>query len=158
MDFLTTKFRYHAGITNKKVNKVAKCMINLSSLKGDTLNFHPDNINPYMPLKTKCQATWFWMENTESPFVMYHYSGSWEQWDYCNNFRSKCKRELFEGLQFDEYQDGLIQPWLGEFAGRNDNELALQLLQGVGQLEPKVVNKTAFLFEQQPTCHEDASH
>jgi hypothetical protein len=93
IDFFTTKFRYHTRITNKKANKkankVAKCMIDLSSLKGDTLVFHPNNINPHMPLKTKCRATWFCMENKESPFVTYHYSGSWEQWDYRNDFRSK---------------------------------------------------------------------
>jgi hypothetical protein len=125
-------------------------MIDLSILKGGTLVFHPDNINPHMPLKTKCRATWFRMENKESPFVTYLYPGSWEQWDYCNNSRSKCKRELFEGLWFDEYQDDSIRPWLGKFAGRNGNELARQLLQGPGQLEPKVVNKTVFLFKRQP--------
>jgi hypothetical protein len=146
MDYLTTRFRYHAGVTNKKANKMSKCMLDLSSLKGDTLVFHPDNINAHMPLKTKCPFTWFRMESKESPFVTYHYSGSWEQWDYRNDFRTKRKRELFKGLKFNinEYQDDSIRPWLGEFVGRNGHELAHQLLQGAGQLESKVVNKTVF--------------
>jgi hypothetical protein len=146
MDYLTTRFRYHAGVANRKANKMAKCMIDLSSLKGDTLVFHPDNINAHMPLKDKCRATWFRMENKESPFVTYHYSGSWEQWDYRNDFRTKRKREFFEGLRFNinEYQDDSIRPWLADFVGRNGHELARQLLQGAGQLEPKVVNHTVF--------------
>jgi hypothetical protein len=146
MDYLTTRFRYHAGVTNKKANKMAKCMIDLSSLNGDTLAFHPDNINAHMPLKTKCRSTWFRIENKESPFVTYHYSGSWEQWDYRNDFRPKRKRESFAGLRFNinEYQDDSIRPWLGEFVGRNGHELAHHLLKGAGRLEPKVVNHTVF--------------
>jgi hypothetical protein len=134
-DFITFRFRYHAGLTNKKFNKIAKCMIDLSKVSED--RFIPNEINAHMPIKSKCSSAYLRIPNSESPFVAYHYTGTWKQWNYRNDFRPKKKRENFDTLYFDNDRDDTIRPWLNDFVNKNGKELARALLKGAGIVPPK---------------------
>lgn len=135
--FSTLRWRYH-DIPNKKQGKIpGKCMINLDLTNdGDFLS---EEVNSHRPVKRLCSLLYTYMQNMESPFVTYHYTGSWEQWNYRNDFRPKRQRENFDKLYFDDekYQDDTIRPWLQDFVAQHGYELASYLLRGAGQLEPK---------------------
>jgi hypothetical protein len=134
-DFLTLRWRYHAGLTNKEFNKVAKCLVDLSRARSN--DFIPTEVNAHRPIKRICSEKNLRIETRQAPFVAYHYTGSWEQWDYRNDFRPKRQREKFDKLFFDESQDDGIRPWLESFVDRHGKELASYLLEGAGRFTPQ---------------------
>jgi hypothetical protein len=143
-DFTTFRWRYHAGFTNKTHNKIAKCMIDASKIHNDWLV--SSEVNAHRPIKTMCSETYLRIENRQSPFVAYHYAGSWEQWNFRDDFRPKRKRTGFDMLHFtdDSYQDDSIRPWLNSFIANVGSSLAAELLEGVGQVAPKKRSKETF--------------
>lgn len=136
-DFATFRWRYHAGYTNKQYNKVAKCMIDVSRIPNHFLV--PSQVNAHRPSKVLCSEDYLRIENRESPFVGYHYAGSWEQWNFRNDFRPKRLRENYDMLHFNgtNNQDDTIRPWLNDFVESIGSPLASELLQDAGRLPPK---------------------
>lgn len=132
-DFLTLRYRHHAGLTNSEFNKIGKCMVNLSRAKP-ALDFHRSEVSSHRPIKRLCTETNMRIENQEAPFVLHHYTGSWEQWNYRNDFRPKRERENFDKIFFQNDQDDSIRPWLDSFVSRYGQDLADDLLEGVGKL------------------------
>lgn len=135
--FSTTRWRYHAERTNKDVNKLAKCLVNLRSARPT--DFVSPDVSPHRPLKRLCDVGNMRIVNAESPLVVYHYAGSWDSWNYRNDFRLKRQRQFFDLLHFDDEnrQDDSIRPWLRDFVEEQGKELATFLLEGAGKLMPK---------------------
>lgn len=135
--FSTMRWRYHASRTDKQVNKLAKCLINLRRARDS--DFVATEVSPHRPIKRLCDIANMYKLNAESPFVVNHYSGSWEQWNYRDDFRPKRLRENFDSLYFDNEvdQDDSIRPWLNDFVKEKGPALSSLLLDGIGRLEPK---------------------
>jgi len=132
--FSTMRWRYHAERTNKDVNKLAKCLVNLRSARFS--DFVSTEVSPHRPLKRLCDLPNMRITNAESPIIVYHYSGSWESWNYRTDFRPKRQRPFFDLLHFTDetLQDDSIRPWLQEFVTEQGLELATYLLEGSGKL------------------------
>ena len=139
--FSTLRWRYHAERTDKNVNKLAKCLVNLPLTRST--DFVSTEVSPHRPLKRLCDIENMRKVNVESPLVVHHYSGSWESWNYRNDFRPKRQRQYFDLLRFDNEnsQDDSIRPWLQEFVKNQGTELAKFLLEGAGQLVAKPGSK-----------------
>jgi hypothetical protein len=135
-DFSTLRWRYH-DFSNKPLNGIlSKCMVNLT--RAEYFDFTSPEVNAHRPIKRLCMEENLRIDNRDSPFVVYHYAGSWEQWTYRNDFRTKRQREGFEKfLALDKYVDDTIRPWLADFVETHGNDLAKYLLEGVGSLTPK---------------------
>lgn len=135
-NFSTMRWRYHADRTDKMNNKLAKCMVDLKKARPD--DFYSSKVNPHRPIKRLCDINDMNIRNLQSPFVVHHYTGSWEQWNFRNDFRHKRRRENFDKLYFDEgaNQDDTIRQWLTDFVRSVGVDVALHLLQGAGSLAP----------------------
>jgi hypothetical protein len=133
-DFTTLRWRYHAGLTNKEKNAIAKCLVDVSRVdaKRDLI---PKEVNAHRPIKRLCSEKYLRIKNQESPFVAFHYTGSWEQWNYRSDFRPKRKRENFDKLYFDTENetDDSLRSWLNQFVDTHGPDLASRLLEGVGR-------------------------
>jgi hypothetical protein len=134
-DFTTLRWRYHAGLTNKKQNALAKCLVDVSRVNAER-DLIPQEVNAHRPIKRLCSEKYLRITNQESPFVAFHYTGSWEQWNYRSDFRPKRKRENFDKLYFDTENetDDSLRPWLKQFVDTHGPDLASRLLEGVGRL------------------------
>ena len=141
-DFSTFRWRYHAGFTNMQYNKVAKCLVDVSRISNRL--FIPSQVNAHRPSKALCSEDYLRIENRESPFVGYHYAGSWEQWNFRNDFRPKRLRSNYDLLSFDDTtsQDDSIRPWLNNFVQSMGKNLAKELLRDVGRVPPKRNTRT----------------
>ena len=134
-DFVTTRWRYHAGLKNKTFNKLVKSMVDLSVI--EEINFHRDNMNPHLPLKTHCHLRMLKLPNEESMFLVNHYIGTLEEFSYRDDVREKRRDDQYQLLHFDIYQDDFIRPWLRHFVDNVGIDTAKVLLEGAGKLEPK---------------------
>mmetsp|Transcript_18044 Transcript_18044/g.51259 ORF Transcript_18044/g.51259 Transcript_18044/m.51259 type:complete len:449 (+) Transcript_18044:78-1424(+) len=136
-DFETLRYRYHSGIKNGKYNKVAKCMIDVGRIPGHWMV--PDENDAHRPIKSRCSNAMLRIESIASPFMAYHYAGTWEAWNFRVDFREKRKRENYDILSFNKTknQDDYIRPWLKLFVNQVGIDLAKELLKGAGQVPPK---------------------
>ena len=71
-----------------------------------------------------------------SPFVVYHYAGTFEQFSYRDDGRSSRTMEKYKKLYFDFWYDDGAKFWLSCFVQTVGLRTAKDLLEGVGELEP----------------------
>lgn len=128
--FSTLRWHYHGP---PWIMKPAKCMVDLR-LTLDT-DFDKEEVDPHRPNKRLCPKERLFVPLNESSFVVNHYSGSWEQWNYRKDIRLVRRKEHFDKLYFEDeaHQDHTISPWLHDFVARHGHEMASYLLQGAGR-------------------------
>jgi hypothetical protein len=76
--------------------------------------------------------------NAQSPFVIHHYVGSWEQWGYRNDTRRTKQAWLDMKAIANDYDDTIL-PWLKDFVDLLGMDKAKILLEGVGVVADGVV-------------------
>ena len=136
-DFLTYRFRWPQPYHTQQ--KPGKSFLDLSRVSWDDI--HPSNTNPHRPLKNHCMPKakypGFPLPD-RSPFLVYHYAGSYEQFSYRDDGRKSRTREAYNQRYFDfnSMADHGATFWLPRFVQEVGVDLAQVLLEGVGQLEP----------------------
>jgi hypothetical protein len=133
-DFLTQRWRWRAGLHNKKDNKHPKSMIDLKRIA----NFSRQDTDAHRPVRSECPKRNMYILNRESPFSVHHYVGSQEQFGFRRDAREGTKTR--NGAKLDEYGqvrddlDDTIGGWLKEFVQEHGYERAKALLEGVGNV------------------------
>ena len=135
-DFSTLRWRYHDYENGPLNGKLTKCMVNLTLAKYT--DFVLEEVTSHRPIKRLCKEELLRMTIEESPFVIYHYVGTYEQFSYRNDFRLKRSKDNFVKLkELNKYVDDTIRPWLNDFVHTHGNEMSTYLLDGAGRLTPK---------------------
>jgi hypothetical protein len=76
------------------------------------------------------------MNRRQSPFVVYHYTGSFEQFSYRVDGRDNRNRKEYQQRAFDAWSDDSTRFWLKDFVDEVGSTLAKELLKGAGHVEP----------------------
>ena len=143
-DFLTMRYTWPSFITNTEnsYGLPGKAMVNLAALNGEnyngTLHFREGNHNPHRPFLDLCPKNSIYQKLKRSPFIVNHYSGSYEQFSFRNDVRNGTKSlERYNAkawTNISDTQDISATPWLIEFVETVGSARAQYLLKGVGQL------------------------
>ena len=130
--FLTFRFIWSQPATTKQ--KPGKAFLDLSRVPLE--HIHPGNTNPHRPVMNHCLAKDAFPMLIYSPFVVYHYAGTFEQFSYRDDGRSSRTMEKYKKLYFDFWYDDGAKFWLSCFVQTVGLRTAKDLLEGVGELEP----------------------
>ena len=128
-NFLTLRYRWPQNVPEKP----GKCFVDLSRV--DPASIHARNTNPHRTLKTYCRPGF--PVKVDSPFLVYHYAGSFEQFSYRLDGRNSRTREVYNKRYYDNNSvaDDTATFWLREFVNHVGTETARILLEGVGVVE-----------------------
>ena len=138
-DFLTYRWRYPSDKRNDKLP--GKCIVDVSRVNASHSSHRnalsPWYMSPHRPIHDICPPEVVFPKNHMSPFVVHHYVGTYEQWTYRNDSRSKRnKLETYQKLAFDKFgADDSAKFWLQPFVQQQGCRLAQTLLSGVGRLK-----------------------
>jgi hypothetical protein len=134
-NFQTLRWRWHAGRSQKKINKISKSILDVSRV--DSSLFVPtQQVMVHLPIKDYCRGEdHLWALNANSLFVVHHYGGTWEQWSHRKDPRGKRTREAYDKMKYDKQTDDNIRPWLADFVNQVGYWTARDLLRGVGQIQ-----------------------
>ena len=152
MDFMTLRWRWRARSAFAENqpnphNGQPKGMVNLHYLEDWMVAYGPslkrnvvEVVGVHRPVKNMCPEKDRGTLHRHASFVVHHYPGTLEQWTFRNDGRSAWTRskEAYQGLaQRARKLDDSIRPWLQDFVEAHGEDLALRLLQGVGQVPTK---------------------
>ena len=141
--FQTLRFRKHAPLGDFKRNRYPKTIIDVSRLGMPDLKWVND---PHMPLKARYPKEMKLLKVADSPLVVRHYVGTWEQFTFRDDVRDHdghrdASEKFKEYRDMDFGDDDGVRPWLEEFVQNVGSETAMNLLQGVGEVSHDQSNK-----------------
>jgi hypothetical protein len=133
--FQTLRWRWHAGRTSKKLNKISKALMDVSRVDSK-LFVATKQVMVHLPIQEYCQGEDdLWILNGQSLLVVHHYGGTWEQWSHREDTRGKRTREAYDRMQYDKQSDDYIRPWLKHFVRQVGWWTARHLLRNVGDVQ-----------------------
>lgn len=140
--FLTLRWRKHAGPHMYWANKISKVMIDVS--KVDWPELRPVE-SIHRPIKSLCSQRKLHIRPPDSVLAINHYLGSWEQYEYRNDARItdarvgelRSRKEYNKVKALDTGTNDDIRPWLQGFVENMGAAKAHFLLDQVGVLQPK---------------------
>lgn len=133
--FQTLRWRWHAGRTSKKLNKISKALMDVSRVDS-SLFVATEQVMVHLPIQEYCQGEEdLWILNGQSLLVVHHYGGTWEQWSHREDTRGKRTREAYDRMQYDNQSDDSIRSWLSHFVKQVGWWAARSLLRGVGDIQ-----------------------
>jgi hypothetical protein len=112
-------------------------------------DFDPHNTNAHRPLKTVCSKRNMFVPFANSPFVLHHYAGTLEQFLFRTNdardwtrvtsaYQEKYNFTSHEKqVQRQIYGNDHARYWFKEFVHVMGEEMARNLLQGAGEVNPQ---------------------
>lgn len=140
-DFISFRWRWHAA-KGDKMNKAGKALVDLSRVFDDMLR--EDNVNAHRPIKQLCTSDTMWVRIDESPLVLHHYVGTYEQWMIRDDPRKKRTEDLYSDLTaVNHTEDTRQRSWLGDFTKSVGLENATVLLKDVGKVDISLTSKHA---------------
>jgi len=132
--FQTLRWRWHAGRGSKRVNKIAKALIDVSRIDSKFF-VATKQVMVHLPIQEYCRGeNDLWIFNGQSLLVVHHYGGTWEQWSHRDDTRGKRTREAYDRMQYDKQTDDNIRPWLQGFVQEVGWWSARRLLREVGEI------------------------
>lgn len=145
-DFQTLRWRWRNRIQYNKNNGQAKAMVDVSRIPPEDLHFDITANNPHRPVERHCLVRHMYMDPHNSSFLVHHYASTWEQWSARqNDARRDPKangrtRAVYDNLlKLSIRQTDHIRHWLSDFWNVMGTGRTLELLDGVGQLDPAVL-------------------
>ena len=134
-DFLTYRYRYRAGLHDRKTNRNPKSILQLQRIS----NFSRKETDAHLPVRSVCPKRNLYILNRDSPYVVHHYSGSVEQFQFRKDARTgTANRDKIVGYSQIQHSVDLssAQTWLPKFIKQVPGgiETARQLLDGVGNV------------------------
>lgn len=131
-DFMTTRWRWHAGYNNK-LNGAGKALLDVSRVSNGMLLL--ENVNAHRPIRQLCTNEAMWIRISESPLVIFHYVGTYEQWILRDDVRSKRTSMLYsEMAAVNHTEDVDTHLWLLDFIQALGEQSAAELLADVGKV------------------------
>lgn len=131
--FTTLRFRNHAALDDFETNKMGKGILDLSRIPSLF-----DIQDPHRLVWEYCPESGLKTRNEDSPLVIHHYLGTWEQYDFRDDVRKGTRNrksfQKFQNLNTGHDEQSAIQPWLGGFIKENGQDAATKLLEGVGDV------------------------
>jgi len=132
-DFMTLRWRWHGG-NNNKLNRAGKALVDLSQVPTDLLLL--ENVNVHRPIQQLCSNDAMWIRITESPLVLHHYTGTYEQWILRDDVRDKRTATLYSEINaLNHMEDGNKHRWLLDFIQTMGEKNAAVLLKDVGKVD-----------------------
>ena len=132
-DFMSLRWRWHAGNDNR-LNRAGKALVDLSRIPDGLLLL--DNVNAHRPIKQLCTNDAMWIRINESPLVLHHYVGNFEQWISRDDVRNKRTSMLYSAMTaVNHTKDANEQAWLNDFIKAIGENAAGMLLKDVGKVE-----------------------
>jgi hypothetical protein len=133
-DLLTLRWTWHGNLHDTKINKAGKALVDVSRIP--MTSFDLDHSDPHRPVRDYCSESGLWIENVDSPLVVHHYVGTYEQWAFRLDPRGVRTRDRFDTYaRLNVSQDTTISHWLGDFVADVGIERARRLLSGAGRVE-----------------------
>ena len=127
--FLTYRYRSPQPTRPNGKLKPGKAFLDLSRVPSS--DFRRGNTNPHRILKNRCEV---FIHSRRSPFSVFHYSGSYEQFNYRRDGRNTKTRELYKQRDFNSKYDDGAAFWLPGFMEQVGIELARTLLAGAVEI------------------------
>ena len=140
-DFVTFRYGWpHAFVRQKP----GKSFLDLSRVPPKDIR--PGNTNPHRIIMNHCLGNDAFPFIYNSPFLVYHYAGTFRQFSYREDGRDKRSKHAYSQLNktIRAFDDG-AKFWLPRFVKEVGITMAKALLEGAGELEPwnVTVNYTA---------------
>jgi hypothetical protein len=145
-NLMTHRWKWHGPVNRPLLNKAGKSLMDVSRIPRTMI--HLDEVNVHRPIMNICSVDGMWIPNDESPLILYHYVGSYEQWMYRSDPRGIRTRDLFEtyralntsrvverSQQDEEEEEDYTSRWVYDFFQTVGTERAKGLLEGVGKIE-----------------------
>jgi hypothetical protein len=144
-NFKSLRYRYSQNPS--KLVVLSKSLLDVRQIPPN--DFDPRNTNAHRPLKTVCSKQNMFLPFSKSPFVIHHYAGTLEQFVFRTNdardwtrvesayqqkynFTSRKKR-----VRRKTHGNDHARFWLKEFVHVMGEEMARDLLQGAGEVNPQ---------------------
>jgi hypothetical protein len=131
-EYMTLRYRWPESRQAKA--KIGKALVDVSKVPPEDIFIA--NGNPHRPNKIHCTESGMIMNRRQSPFVVYHYTGSFEQFSYRVDGRDNRNRKEYQQRAFDAWSDDSTRFWLKDFVDEVGSTLAKELLKGAGHVEP----------------------
>jgi hypothetical protein len=131
-EYMTLRYRWPEPVRAKR--KVGKALVDVSKIPPQDI-LH-ENASPHRPNEIHCAENGMFIKPRESPFVVYHYTGSFEQFNYRVDGRDNRNWKEFQQRAFGAWSDDSIRSWLKSFVDEVGSTLATELLKGAGHVEP----------------------
>jgi hypothetical protein len=132
-EYMTLRYRWPQPIRQARA-KLGKALLDVSKIPPRDIRL--ENGNPHRPNFIHCTEKGMFMHPRKSPFVVYHYTGSFEQFSYRADGRETRNWENFQERAFDAWSDDSARFWLKDFVDEVGPTLAKELLKGAGHVEP----------------------
>ena len=139
--FLTYRYGWLQSIHAKR--KPGKAFLDLSRVPFADLLV--GNTNPHRPVKNHCTKWDAFPTVSRSPFSVYHYAGTMEQFLYRADGRRS--RQEYNQRNFLSRHDDSAKFWLEGFVREVGSRMAKILLDGVGVLEPQPKNMSTHVID-----------
>ena len=110
-------------------------MVDVSAIKTQ---FSRQDTDAHRPVRSVCPKRNMYIQNKDSPFVVHHYTGTLEQYNFRNDARAGLKQR--NPKRYKEYQnihdayDDTICGWIQSFVAAYGAEQANIWLAGVGNV------------------------
>ena len=133
--FMTYRYRHTQHPHAKGKQPLAsKSIVDVSSIPWT--EFRDGNHNPHRPVKTVCPKRYAAQRNGDSPYVVHHYVGSWEQFSFRQDSRQTRTMERYQRLNYTrQYYNHHATFWLPQFAKQVGGvKRARELLNGIGSV------------------------
>jgi hypothetical protein len=134
-DFTTLRWKWRGPLVANKLNKAGKALVDVSRVPWQSFVIEQSNV--HRPITDLCTVESMWIKNQESPLIVHHYIGSYEQWMFRNDprgIRTQAKYQHYQN-DFNASLDDGMETWLEGFVKMVGHEMAKTLLQGLGQVQ-----------------------
>jgi len=143
-NFQTLRFRKHAAVNDFITNKIGKGILDISQIRGKEIHVR----DPHRLVWEYCAEEGLRRRNEESFFVIHHYLGTWEQYNFRDDVRkggNRSRKSYDQVKNVSVGEDDSIRSWIVGFVESKGQNVATDLLEGVGDVQRwlRVQNKTA---------------
>jgi hypothetical protein len=145
-DFVTLRWVWHGELNDHQINKAGKALVDVSKIPSTS--FAIEQTDPHRPVRDYCSEDSVWIQNIDSPLVLQHYIGTFEQWSFRSDPRLSRTQELFDSYStIDAFYDCSVDHWLEDFVNQVGAFRAKELLKGVGKVALLSNHSSAFSEE-----------
>jgi hypothetical protein len=132
--FLTLRWKYRAPLQSRYHNRMPKSMVDVSRIAS----YSRQETDAHRPVRSHCPRRNLYTLNRDSPLVIHHYIGSYEQFTFRDDARQGMKQRNDERFQtYGQIKDGVdvtITTWIQKFVKEVGISEAKRLLEGVGNV------------------------
>jgi hypothetical protein len=138
-DFLTLRYRYTRNPNELHAYIKVKNVLDVARVSDYDLRENGGNGNPHRPIRTNlCPRESLRQSHQESPYLVHHYPGTYEQFTYRHGKEERTvrsKQRYSEHNYTYQWSNNNARHWLERFIEIVGPALAHKLLEGLGRIE-----------------------